>query len=517
MNRTTDTTPGELLRQAMALHRAGRLAEADEQYAAALRAEPGQPQALRLRGILAREQGDLDQSLRLLRKAVAAAHADPEPAAELGLSYLAAGYLQLAEAAFREALARDADSGKALANLGALLQFRGHVQASIDCYRRVLERDPEDIDVRCNLAHTLAEAGRGAEALAECDAALAIAPGRPALLAARGAVLVGLGQHADAVPLLEAALAAGPDDMALINLGMARQQLGQNDAAIAALRTAMRENPDNARAAADLVMLLSAEGSSEEALALSADFLGRHPGERLVLASRAAALRDAGHPEAAYGLVDLAKLVKIRELAAPRGYANIAAFNGELAALISEDPSLLESPRGKATRGGAQTGEFNPDRSPVLGALQDAIDAALRATIAECERDGSLDHPAMAAPGGATPAHWTLRTWATVLQPGGHQAPHLHPLAWLSGVYYVSVPPGMAGDSGRDGALEFGAPPERMIVRASPERRIVEPVEGWLVIFPSFFWHRTLPFHAPGSRISIAFDVMPVAARRSAR
>jgi len=34
---------------------------------------------------------------------------------------------------------------------------------------------------------------------------------------------------------------------------------------------------------------------------------------------------------------------------------------------------------------------------------------------------------------------------------------------------------------------------------------------GRLVVFPSWYWHRTLPFAQPGERISIAFDVMPLA------
>jgi uncharacterized protein (TIGR02466 family) len=482
--------------------------EADEQYAAVLRAEPTQPQALRLRGILARDTGDLDRSLKLLRKAVDATPADPEPAAELGLSYLAAGYLHLAEAAFRQALTRDPDSGKALANLGALLQYRGHVRESIDCHRRVLELDPDDLEVRCNLATTLVEAGRGDEALAECDAALARLPGRPELLVTKGAVLVGLGQYAAALPLLEAALEAGPDDMALINLGLAHQQLGQAGEAMAALDTAVRVNPDNARATADLTTLLSAAGRSDAALRLSADFLKRHPGERLVLASRAVALRDAGQPDAARELIDLERLVRIREFPVPRGYSDGADFNAQLAALLRADPSLLPSPLSKATRGGAQTGELEPDSSPVLSAFRDTLNAELRAVITEFQRDGFARLPVMAW----AADRWTLRIWGTVLGPGGHQLPHLHPLAWLSGVYYVAVPPGL----GDDGALEFGEPPSRVPVQIEPERRRVSARPGRLVVFPSWFWHRTLPFALPGERISVAFDVMPVAVTRAA-
>lgn len=486
----------------MALHRAGRAAEADAQYAAVLRAEPAHAQALRLRGILARDTGNSELSLRLLRKATDAAPADPEPAAELGLSYLAAGYLQLAEAAFRKALVRNPDSRKALANLGALLQYRGHVQASIDCHRRALQLDPADLEVRCNLATTLVEAGRGDEALTECDEALAGLPGRPELLATKGVVLTGLGRYAEAVPLLESALEAGPDDMALINLGLALQQLGRTDDAAAALEAAVRVNPNNARAAADLTTLLSAAGQSDAALRLSAGFLKRHPGERLVLASRGAALRDAGQADAARELVDLERLVRIRGLPLPRGHASIVDFNAGLAALLRADPSLLPSPLSKATRGGAQTGELNPDSSPVLGAFRDALNGELQTVIAELNGEGFATHPLMAW----ASERWTLRIWGTVLGPGGYQLPHLHPLAWLSGVYYVTVPAGL----GDDGALEFGGPPDRIAVRTEPERRRVSATPGRLVIFPSWFWHRTLPFAQPGERISVAFDVMPL-------
>jgi tetratricopeptide (TPR) repeat protein len=489
----------------MALHRAGRLAEADAQYAAVLRLEPGHARALRLRGILARDTGQLEQSMELLRQATEAAPADPEPAAELGLSCLAAGYLQLAEAALRKAVARGPDSRKALANLGALLQHRGHVGDAVEFHRRALALDPGDVEVRCNLITTLAEAGRDEEALEECGKALAVAPGSPELLATRGAVLVGAGRYAEAVPVLEAALSAGPDDMALINLGLACQQLGRSAEAIDVLEAALRANPDNARAAADLTTLLSAAGRSADALRVSGGFLARHPGERLVLASRGVALRDAGDPQAARELVDLERLVRVRELPVPRGYADLADFNARLAAHLRADSSRLPSPRTKSTRGGAQTGELDPDAAPVLAAFRDFLNAELRALIADLRREGFDGHPVM----DWAAERWTLRLWGTLLAPGGHQLPHLHPLAWLSGVYYVEVPAGLRDD----GALEFGEPPARVVARVAPERRRVRAAPGRLVVFPSWYWHRTLPFAQPGERISIAFDVVPFSAK----
>jgi hypothetical protein len=37
------------------------------------------------------------------------------------------------------------------------------------------------------------------------------------------------------------------------------------------------------------------------------------------------------------------------------------------------------------------------------------------------------------------------------------------------------------------------------------------PEEGLMMVFPSYFYHRTIPFEAVEQRISIAFDVLPEA------
>ena len=79
---------------------------------------------------------------------------------------------------------------------------------------------------------------------------------------------------------------------------------------------------------------------------------------------------------------------------------------------------------------------------------------------------------------------WTLRIWATVLEAGGHQLPHLHPLGWLSGVYYVQVPTAMTAPDGAAGALEFGKPPPRVLHSTEPERRAVVPGAGHAAFEP---------------------------------
>lgn len=506
---TPSGDPGALLGEAVGLHRAGRLAEADEAYARLLLRWPAHPEGLRLRGILARQRGDPETSARWLRAAAAAAPHDADAPAELGLSYLAAGYLNLADRAFRLALARDPSSIKARANLGALCLYRGHLDEAIRCHRQVLEATPEDLEVRCNLANALAEAGRGGEALAMLEDEEVPANGSAVCLAARGAVLVSMEQYAAAARVLEHALALQPaDDLALINLAYARRELGEKDAALAVLERAVAVNPDNARATADLIQLLADAGRHGQALDLGRGFLARHGGERLVLAAHACALRVAGREDEARALLDLDRLVVVRDLPEPGGPGSLASLNAALRDLLLADPTLLPGPRGKSTRQGLQTGELDPDAHAALATWRDLVKRAVLEQWRAWCRQGLAGHPAMAPAGD----QWTLRAWGTVLEAGGYQTAHLHPLGWLSGVYYVECPDGLP--AGRAvtgaGALEFGSPPQGAWAAVPHPHRRVEPRPGRLVLFPSYFYHRTLPFAGAGRRISLAFDVMPL-------
>jgi uncharacterized protein (TIGR02466 family) len=108
------------------------------------------------------------------------------------------------------------------------------------------------------------------------------------------------------------------------------------------------------------------------------------------------------------------------------------------------------------------------------------------------------------------PARYRLTAWSVVLESQGHQIPHIHPSAWLSGVYYVAVPESIAASGDETaGWIEFGQPPEHYHGKVPAELVLEKPRPGLLVLFPSYFYHRTIPFDAAGRRISIAFDVLP--------
>ena len=85
----------------------------------------------------------------------------------------------------------------------------------------------------------------------------------------------------------------------------------------------------------------------------------------------------------------------------------------------------------------------------------------------------------------------------------------MHGDGWVSGVYYISLPGEMSEGSGHSGWIEFGRPPRELQPEPSPEVRLFEPREGAMLLFPSYFHHRTIPFQSDERRISIAFDAIP--------
>lgn len=99
--------------------------------------------------------------------------------------------------------------------------------------------------------------------------------------------------------------------------------------------------------------------------------------------------------------------------------------------------------------------------------------------------------------------------WVNVMGAGALHGLHLHPLATISGTYYVATPPDSAGLKFEDPRLEryMAAPPRR----ARAPRALRPWVEvgaraGGLVLFESWLRHEVPPNRARGERVSISFN-----------
>jgi hypothetical protein len=251
--------------------------------------------------------------------------------------------------------------------------------------------------------------------------------------------------------------------------------------------------------------VLLESGAAAEALSVTRAFLRRRPGHSGALAVEALAHLALGDAERAGLLLEYERLVSSRVLAVPPGFSDLATFNRELAAHAVAHPTLLMAPPGHATADGFHSGSLLVEPSPPVLALQEALGPAVVAYLRGISPAG---HPFVTS----RPASAFFDVWCVVLRRGGHQVPHIHPEAWLSGVYYAQLPEAMREAEGEQGWLSFGEPDRPYPRLLEPRVVRVRPEEGLLVLFPSYFYHRTIPFETAGTRISIAFDLVPTQA-----
>ncbi len=99
--------------------------------------------------------------------------------------------------------------------------------------------------------------------------------------------------------------------------------------------------------------------------------------------------------------------------------------------------------------------------------------------------------------------------WVNVMSVQVVHGLHLHPLATISGTYYVKTPRGCAGLKLEDPRLDrfMAAPPRRGDSREERQLWVTIPaVAGNVVLFESWLRHEVPPNQADGERVSISFN-----------
>ena len=219
----------------------------------------------------------------------------------------------------------------------------------------------------------------------------------------------------------------------------------------------------------------------------------------LSIASR---MIEDGRDEALNGYDDL---VRIFDLEPPEGFSDMADFNTELNASLDRLHPQTREFIEQSLRGGTQTpGHLFPAGLPLVAKLKQRIDEAVARYIAELDEDAA--HPLLSR---RAKRFDYSGSWSSRLHDSGFHVNHFHPDGWISSCYYVSVPEAVKDETAKQGWIKFGEPALDLVL-THPVRRTIQPVPGRLVLFPSYMWHGTVPFHDKAARTTIAFDVVPV-------
>src|SRR5580704_403962 len=166
-----------LLQEGLALHRRGAVDEAAVRYAAVLRVDPANADALYYLALISCQHGRFEQGAELARKSRVS---DPQQARSHVIL------------------------GRALHALG----FHGDALAS---FERAIALTPELAPAHANRADVLSKTGRNAEALDSYDRALALAPDSVADWMNRGVALIALNRHDEAVLSFDRGFALDPN------------------------------------------------------------------------------------------------------------------------------------------------------------------------------------------------------------------------------------------------------------------------------------------------------------------
>jgi tetratricopeptide (TPR) repeat protein len=372
--------------------------------------------------------------------------------------------------------------------------------ALLDC----LAMEPRLAEAQSNLAQLIwLRTGDITQATAVLDQALRRFAGEDALWAARAALLQGAGNPREAYACLAQRVArAGAPPNLLVRAGLAALEF-DSAAALTMAERAVGMMPSSAPARTLLVAAQLGVGDAHGALPHCEALLAHAPDDQYLIALQTTAWRLLQDDRYAL-LCDYRHLVVPEQLEAPAPWPDLASFVIDLKASLDR----LHDPHGhpllfQSLRHGTETSQ------DLLRSADPAIQALFRAFAAPIgryiERVGRGPDPLRRRIG----SKWRFNgSWSVRLRRSGFHTNHVHPRGWISSACYIQLPDSMSDARSQEGVLSFGEPG----IATTPLLRAeyaVRPEVGMLVLFPSYFWHGTVPFSSNQARLTVAFDVVP--------
>lgn len=222
-----------LIHEAIALHQAGDLDAAEQQYQAILTSEPDHPDALHLLGLINYAREEYDQAVEMVQQAINLAPLNSVYSFNLGNIYRDQGNVQSAETAYLNAISVEPDNAEYFYVLADMLDSTGQGARAVEYYKRATELEPDDAGIHLDL----------------------------------GACYQGQNQMDAAVLQYQAALAIDPTlAPAHNNLGGIFQALGEMGKAGSCYRHAIESDPELAEAHRNYAAILEIQGDTESAL-----------------------------------------------------------------------------------------------------------------------------------------------------------------------------------------------------------------------------------------------------------
>ena len=453
----------------------------------------------------------------------------------LGLALMEAGQAARAESVFAEGLAQSSDAlmRDAFAyNLGLAQQGQGRKEAALSSFTLVSKLEHGRGAAELARAAILDEMQRPDEALALLEETIRRTPLNPATHAAynellyshgrddeflksydrapqtaaletgKANFLLKTGRKDEAHALYAAVLAREPDNLnAVLGAAAALKQLDRPGEAFAGLERALARHPQSVALYNQLAATALDTSDPQRAAAMAEKALALAPLDQYSLALMGSAWRLLGdeRDELLNGYEDL---IAVFDLEPPEGFSSMVDFHAELGASLNQMHAATRAPLNQSLRGGSQTsGQLFDSGHGLVEKLKGRIAQTVERYTGALKPDPR--HPFRSRRGNGVRF---AGSWSSRLRDCGFHVNHIHPEGWISSCYYVDVPDAVKDEKEKQGWIKFGEP---SFNTGLVPRRAVQPVAGRLVLFPSYMWHGTIPFHDASSRVTIAFDAVP--------
>jgi len=197
--------------EGLALHRQGKLAEAEALYRQVLAARADHADGLQLLGALVLQLGRTDEAVALLRRAVEVKPVYPEAHNNLAAALQKSGALDEALSHWETAVSQRPDYAQAYGNLAKALLEKGRGGLALAAWQRAVALDPADVGMAGDFAAALHKANRFDEAVTHYERALALKPDHVDMHCGFAAALRTAGRTAEAIDRYQKALALSPD------------------------------------------------------------------------------------------------------------------------------------------------------------------------------------------------------------------------------------------------------------------------------------------------------------------
>ena len=274
---TADSLMKPSLEKAISLHQQGKLLQAEAIYRKLLEADPRNPDAFHLLGVIANQTGHLQGAIDLIGRAIEINPYQASYYSNLGNVLKKLQRFNDAVECYDKAISLYPDYADAYYNRGNALKELKQLEASVASYDKAIALKSDNAEAYCNRGIAFKELQRLDDAIASYDKAIALNPDYAEAYSNRGIALQRLNQLNAALASYNKAISLQPDFAeAYSNRGIALKELNDLDAAVASYDKAIELKPDYAEAYSnrgnalkDLNQLEDSVVSYDKAIALS--------------------------------------------------------------------------------------------------------------------------------------------------------------------------------------------------------------------------------------------------------